>query len=1358
MNKKVLTLCAAMLLSGSSLVPLYADNSFEPTSFSLGWKMDFDNFVKYYSSSVSYNKETKTLTVNDEVTYTDLHKFLLIDEDNVVLDGQGKTWNGRIVVTGENVTIKNLTIDYKNAFVPTEDATVIENKSAITVFASNVTIDGCEIKCSVDYPENYMANGIVLYPLTQKPTFKITNTTISGANSIVESDGWPDAPSFGIQILGNLKDETSNGFTYFQSDEFTNSASNLDLSNCVFPESDEYVNCATDFGYIEISGMISNETRDVESYKIVSVQKNSNNELAVKKAITNAAEGATIKFDGTGHDLMVALNGMTLAGSSAAVQCTDKVMLIGDAPAPEGNTLPTETVDVTKPISAPIQSASWGQYEYFKQATDALKDGSETLLVLRGAVVTTTHKEGVSSYYLNQYKPSDLEKDEINKFKFTFDVVETSLGKYEVRLKDGYGKYMVFNNAYVTVDVDVTKNTTTGNYLFDGEEYLPVEFGLKAKNKYVAFNWATSKWKKVSNIWEAQAFGTATVGRAFMYAETLLKRYGEYFKLKLEYDKDVDGTYETDLTSIFAGELTPVKNVWYYNGNTGYDLADPKAREFMLINEKNQILVVNTNEETAWSSGNQIHAYKLELIDARTYELDQRATDHAPYYKTNFTLEYKPSAAGMEGTTDIVAIYVDGREVGCYLDKQEPVLAATGNIGALKDVKITLNPSAHVKAESWLTSPVYYKVTVKNQNKDAQYYGKVLGLDENGDVTYVAPENVDQTRPEGQFAIEWTGSAYKFTNRENGRSGNYLNGGDFYEVDKSKNLFAYRDYRYNLMDTLEIAPISTYTNADGFKRFTAEDLNNNTYTVSMMLLNGDSLNVIENHNDKHRLGLDEENTTEWRIEMPTVKLNDKVGDFLRLAADTVTREVAIKYYVADKGWKTTTLDAELAENNSNYVYNPNAALKICAYVLKNTENNEYLYGKDWNESKGNAYYVCDETKEYATRIAFKLDGKETINLVPVYNNNYNYNWFVNQPAISEGTYDYYAAGLELSAQKIIGGATSLTGVLKDVDLYEATTNDLFKINNASAPTYKKLTFGDKIAISRLTNNDEVIYEKGEFAGINNRAAYKDINPTLFVDTAYVEREGNFKYQYLLTVNPTVNPAGKYCEEHDSYTCEHGVPFNAWTEGRYLVNMVDSAEANKDVHNNKFEYNGEYKLAFVNGYHRNDTLYVTNEAGEVTSKMSVGDANSNIAKFAFKMVDENANEFVIETGTGYTNKKVYADGWEEVASREMRPAYLRWVNGNLVVTENIEEAEHFTMEASDKEATANEAISAGNVVVAGTNGAVVVKGAEGKNVIVSTILGKVVANEVVSSDNATIAAPAGIVVVSVDGESFKVVVK
>ena len=82
-----------------------------------------------------------------------------------------------------------------------------------------------------------------------------------------------------------------------------------------------------------------------------------------------------------------------------------------------------------------------------------------------------------------------------------------------------------------------------------------------------------------------------------------------------------------------------------------------------------------------------------------------------------------------------------------------------------------------------------------------------------------------------------------------------------------------------------------------------------------------------------------------------------------------------------------------------------------------------------------------------------------------------------------------------------------------------------------------------------------------------------------------------------------------------------------------------------------------------------------------------------------------------------------------------------------------------MEDSELEATANESITAeGAVSVVATDGAVIIKGAEGKNVVIATILGKVVANETVNSDNETIAVPAGIAVVSVDGESFKVVVK
>ena len=76
-----------------------------------------------------------------------------------------------------------------------------------------------------------------------------------------------------------------------------------------------------------------------------------------------------------------------------------------------------------------------------------------------------------------------------------------------------------------------------------------------------------------------------------------------------------------------------------------------------------------------------------------------------------------------------------------------------------------------------------------------------------------------------------------------------------------------------------------------------------------------------------------------------------------------------------------------------------------------------------------------------------------------------------------------------------------------------------------------------------------------------------------------------------------------------------------------------------------------------------------------------------------------------------------------------------------------------------DATANEAIAAeNNVAVIGGEGVVTVKGAAGKQVVVSNILGQEFANKVATSDEETFAAAVGVVVVRVDGEATKVVVK
>ena len=207
------------------------------------------------------------------------------------------------------------------------------------------------------------------------------------------------------------------------------------------------------------------------------------------------------------------------------------------------------------------------------------------------------------------------------------------------------------------------------------------------------------------------------------------------------------------------------------------------------------------------------------------------------------------------------------------------------------------------------------------------------------------------------------------------------------------------------------------------------------------------------------------------------------------------------------------------------------------------------------------------------------------------------------------------------------------------------------------------------------------------------------------------------------------------------------------EREFLFNPSDSVKyyVAKGEYNKKYQWdniNGATKLIFKTGKlsgenAANDTIYTSIKGNDNVAVSNVADQNEKVQAglnfFKFQIVEDPD-----------------ADGLYM-----MRQAgnYLASKNGRLTLDANREDAIRFEVTNVDAP-TANETINAANnnVVVAGTNGAVVVKGAEGKNVIVSTILGKVVANEVVSSDNATIAAPAGIVVVSVDGESFKVVVK
>ena len=284
-------------------------------------------------------------------------------------------------------------------------------------------------------------------------------------------------------------------------------------------------------------------------------------------------------------------------------------------------------------------------------------------------------------------------------------------------------------------------------------------------------------------------------------------------------------------------------------------------------------------------------------------------------------------------------------------------------------------------------------------------------------------------------------------------------------------------------------------------------------------------------------------------------------------------------------------------------------------------------------------------------------------------------------------------------------------------------------------------------------------------------------------------------------------------------CGHSENYAGYVEGRFLVNYNDSVQSaliDKVTNADKFKSDNYTRLGFVEAVHRGDSLYVLKypytlasikeEAKDGSgkyiiptflSKDSLGkvydivplDGKHNNAVFSFRNTGDDEGSFLIESNDAankdgkpysiYSKVGSFAGAWIKIHNNVpvLAKYYSNdgnhntgdftddWVGAGDITEDNvtgefINQGARFIFKDIDKdsEATANEEIATSSVIVAGTNGAVVVKGAEGKSVIVSTILGKVVANEVLTSDNAQIAAPQGVVVVSVDGESFKVVVK
>ena len=199
-----------------------------------------------------------------------------------------------------------------------------------------------------------------------------------------------------------------------------------------------------------------------------------------------------------------------------------------------------------------------------------------------------------------------------------------------------------------------------------------------------------------------------------------------------------------------------------------------------------------------------------------------------------------------------------------------------------------------------------------------------------------------------------------------------------------------------------------------------------------------------------------------------------------------------------------------------------------------------------------------------------------------------------------------------------------------------------------------------------------------------------------------------------------------------------------TDRLFMYFAQDSANyfVEKEGVKNPYEWsNGEAKIIFKAATLANADTLVTTANGKTINVAVAGDVNGtqgglNNFRFQIFKADDAEDAYVVRNAGGQ---------------------YLVSIANQLQLGDKKDALKLYAEEGMSP--VANDAINVSSISVISKNGAIIVKGAQGKKVVVSNVLGQTIANTVVSSDEATIAAPAGVVIVVVEGEAaVKAIVK
>ena len=859
-------------------------------------------------------------------------------------------------------------------------------------------------------------------------------------------------------------------------------------------------------------------------------------------------------------------------------------------------------------------------------------------------------------------------------------------------------------------------------------------------------------------------------------AGTLVKKLGDGFTMTLANKKE--GV--TDLQgNPFLGKLKVVKPKMEGTKVTGFESykSTDNATSYMLANDEG-IIVLNLNQDEKWSVegitifNGDAGGFKFQTIsvdDMKTI-MNSKSGDAAYTVKKKIAYNFSINHSSADQNT-ISSVEVSGLTpapttkyaVISYNNNEGYFLSAgktsPSQVGVL--VYASFGSDAFVLTTDEVNNPLNYKyVNITFISKNAKVNNKVLAMDEDGDVAPVQASNFLFNKPEGQWAVTATNGvkntatekkdayAFTFTNRE---SQEVINVKDMYSLGNDKYAVSYtgrNPFGFSTVsrDTLVITPSAASeldnntVQMDGYANFKALDVQDSQYRLAVASTEETNFYVTENHSGKHLLGLTKEleGAATWKLVPLTEKATYGSFGTLKTPTDSIYQITKVGYYDAKGRYQTY-----------------NDTLAIISYALQNAANDEYLTYEN-PQTLDILSMICDkDSKSYATSkdlgkaYRFVLKEKQ--------------NGLYNLVGVSQNDNKSFAMDLN---KKLYGATTTKQGAVEVEAAYEqVNSNDLFDLQLVAAPEYRLKNMGDTIRIFRQENEYDQMYENGEFLNLGNKAQLKDMAPALYVDTAYVNRGHNSRYQYLLVVNP------KYVPEQECTIPGHPAVHPDTTYGRFLVNLVDTAYiayTKGAIHTNKYINVGEAgenfaKLGFVYGFRTGDKLYITDKnykkSGKTSDVIDLSTSAFNTAKFAFQYINpinhESDGSFKIQTGY-YDYDAYVANGKRPDVSNN---GYLKNINGVVVVAKGYEAGDKFDLAAEHSNPVANEGINASEVSVIATEGAVIIKGAEGKKVTISNVLGQTIANTVVASSEATIAAPQGIVVVAVEGEAaVKAIVK